>query len=534
MIIETQKNVFNITASANANWLIYCFKSIPLIGKLLPDSIYEELLLKKIAAVLATVLKSIGKIFGKAIYVGLLFALPAVLITEDTALRHSLYLHIFAVICMISPFMTSFVFKADRDRYICIRLMRMNARDYFLSTLAFHEILNSLFFLPVVLLATVCMGGTLAEGLLLTVVSAAFSLFGEAFFLFIYSHTGIMLNQKVLYSVSCVVLCLAAAYVPAFLHRPFLSGSLLFHPAFLLALLIVVVLCVGVILKFDRFQEAAAVVLKASDFTVDTKKAINEAKFADVAVKEKEFKEADLKTHRFECKKGFAYLNSLFYERHKRILVKPVLIELVIVVVLFAVAIAAALYVPDFLELLSVPGRVLPVLVFVMYFASGGERVCKAMFYNCDISLLRYPFYREKRAVLSNFKSRLIMIAALNLVVAAAISVAFLGLDIVFSLNWSVLDTVSFILSILLLSLFFSVHHLFLYYVFQPYTTELNMKNPFYSILNTVVYLVCYLCIQIKSPPSYFALIVLAATFVYIVTALILVYRFAPKNFRVK
>ena len=60
------------------------------------------------------------------------------------------------------------------------------------------------------------------------------------------------------------------------------------------------------------------------------------------------------------------------------------------------------------------------------------------------------------------------------------------------------------------------------------------MKNPFYNGINYGVYFLCFLCMKIKSPPSYFTLIILTSTLVYSVVALILVYKYAPKTFRVK
>ena len=49
------------------------------------------------------------------------------------------------------------------------------------------------------------------------------------------------------------------------------------------------------------------------------------------------------------------------------------------------------------------------------------------------------------------------------------------------------------------LAVFFSVHPLFLYYIFQPYTAQLAVKNPFFGILNWVVYFVCWMCLQVKA-----------------------------------
>jgi hypothetical protein len=169
-----------------------------------------------------------------------------------------------------------------------------------------------------------------------------------------------------------------------------------------------------------------------------------------------------------------------------------------------------------------------------MYLLSMGERICRAMFKNCDISLLRYPFYRKKEILLKNFQIRLFSIVRLNGILALAICAGAVLLSFLTEMNWAVSDQLLFCLTILLLSVFFSVHYLFLYYVFQPYTTELGVKNPFFNILNTAVYIACYLCLQIDTVPSSFVWIVLTATTLYIIIALVLVYRFAPKTFRVK
>ena len=91
-----------------------------------------------------------------------------------------------------------------------------------------------------------------------------------------------------------------------------------------------------------------------------------------------------------------------------------------------------------------------------------------------------------------------------------------------------------FCLAVLVLSVFFTVHHLFLYYVFQPYSEEMNVKNPFFWAFNMVIYAVCFFCYEIQTGGVFFTMGVLAVTTAYIIVALMLVYRFAPKMFRVK
>lgn len=136
--------------------------------------------------------------------------------------------------------------------------------------------------------------------------------------------------------------------------------------------------------------------------------------------------------------------------------------------------------------------------------------------------------------ILGNFVVRLRKVTALNLIVGIAICAAMFLFGAVSGMALNVAEVLLFTASILCLAIFFSVHHLFLYYVFQPYTTELGVKNPFFKLINAIVYLICFGCLQLKTAPSYFTITVIAATVIYIMTALILVYRLAPRSFRVK
>lgn len=533
-IIETQKDLFNISAITGANWIIYFFKRLPLIGKVMPDRIYGDLSLKKTFAVIATVLMVLWKLLKKAGFIGLLIILPVMLIEKDPAARFPLFLYIYTLVNLIGPLTTSSVFTNDRKRYICVRQMHMNARTCFVSSSLFHHFSEGLYLLPMALIATVWMGGTLIGGILLTVLIVACGFIGEMLVLFFYTKTGVILSKKAAYIFGVGGLMLLAAYVPAFTHQPLVLGGILFQPLLIVSCVALALFSVYYIMHYNGYHELARENLKSSDFAVDMSQQIAVAKFADVAVKEKEFSAAELHSLQFEKLNGFAYLNAIFFARHRRLLVKPILIRLGVIAFLFTAGVIASFFIPDFSKTLVNPGDIIPAFVFIMYFASIGERVCRAMFYNCDISLLRYAFYRQKNAVLSNFKVRLLRIAGLNLIIAVAISAAVVGLALIFGLNWSVLDIASFALTILFLAIFFSVHHLFLYYVFQPYTTELGMKNPFYKVINLSVYLLCFFSMQIDSPPSYFTLIVLVSTFIYSVAALILVYKYAPQTFRVK
>lgn len=86
----------------------------------------------------------------------------------------------------------------------------------------------------------------------------------------------------------------------------------------------------------------------------------------------------------------------------------------------------------------------------------------------------------------------------------------------------------------LLLSAFFCLFHLFMYYITQPYTEEKTVKSPIFSVVNALVYFGCYLCLQIQTGSWLFTLGVLAVTIIFIPLSYFCVFRFAPKTFKIR
>ena len=81
---------------------------------------------------------------------------------------------------------------------------------------------------------------------------------------------------------------------------------------------------------------------------------------------------------------------------------------------------------------------------------------------------------------------------------------------------------------------FFSVHTLFIYYIFQPYNDEFELRHPIYQVINGIVYFISYLSMNMRWQGSWVAPVFIAVAVIYSVIALILVYRLAPKTFKVR
>ena len=155
-------------------------------------------------------------------------------------------------------------------------------------------------------------------------------------------------------------------------------------------------------------------------------------------------------------------------------------------------------------------------------------------FMNCDHSLLTYSFYKQPGFILRLFQIRLREIMKINAVPALVIGV---GLALILfatggtdnPLNYAVL-----IVSILCMSLFFSIHYLTIYYLLQPYNAGTELKSGTYRLILSGTFLVCFAIMRLRMPILVFGAMTIAFCVLYGVVASILVYRFAPKTFRIR
>ena len=222
-------------------------------------------------------------------------------------------------------------------------------------------------------------------------------------------------------------------------------------------------------------------------------------------------------------------------KRHSRLLTKSAKKLTVLLLAVLAAAAAACGVFPEARAAVnSLMLTFLPYFLFVMYLINLGRGITQAMFLNCDHSMLAYRFYRQPKAILALFAARLKYVIAINLAPASVIA---LGLPLLLLLSGGTENPVNYLVlfvSILAMSVFFSVHTLAMYYLLQPYNINMEIKNPVYTAVNFITYFICYLCLGKELPTLTFGILVSAFCILYTVAALGLAYRFAPKTFRLR
>lgn len=532
-MIKTLTNIFKVTATEKVNRFIYYFKRIPLIGKILPDSIYCDGALKLVISAVIYVFITSFLFLKKAFYLGTFVVLPIMwmqeLIIPQQWANAGIQI-LFVLNFVIGSLQDPVPLRKDAEKYCCVKHLRMRASDYCVALFVYENALFFITFLPWFLLLSLVAKFPIYKGIFLLVMLLGARAIGTALHMALFAKIKRVIHIKWWFYVVLYAFVIAA-YLPIGLGYIFNWAAYFVNTPMLLCYLAAGGVSIWYLFRYRYYTEAFRETISANELKVDKKQIQKEAVFANVKLKDSDLELKKEHLDSINRKQGYEYLNALFFQRHRRLLWKPVLIRLAIIAAAFVCGGVAVFFGFDGIKDIA---KFINIFVFVMYCVSIGDKMAKSMFYNCDISLLRYSFYRERNVILRNFWIRLKKCIWYNLIPAFAMCAAIEGLRWMSKAPMDYATMIPFYCSVFCLSVFFSVHHLFLYYVFQPYTTELDVKNPFFRMINSAIYIVSYICLQLDSVPTAFVWGVLLATVLYIAVALILVYQCAPKMFRVK
>lgn len=522
-MLKTLRLSFSLRNTYRVNGILYSLKQIPLLKKILPQSLYKVRGLKIFANVLSVIWEVISIFIGKLLYFITMVCGIGILYERTPA--DQTFLHILLLLTFIGAWMNTNLFDPTRDKYYAMILMRMNAREYTLVNYGYAILKVIVGFLPFSIWFGLSRGIPLWFCLLIPFSVAGVKMAVAASSLWDYEKRGLVYNENKLrkYLWVLVGLLLAAAYgLPAIgIVFPEIVSMVLFI-AFIPAG------CVGLwkILKFQGYREINQQLLSQLTNQMDS------VKQAEKKSTEKSISTDSSITSK---RKGFEYLNELFIKRHQKILWKATKKITFVCVALVCIALLALYLVPESKEKINrLILNWLPYFTFIMYAINRGTGFTKALFMNCDHSLLTYSFFKQPKFILKLFQIRLREIMKINAVPAVVIGAGLSMLLYASGGTDNPLNYVVLFVSILCLSLFFSIHYLTIYYLLQPYNAGIEMKSGTYQVIMSVTYFVCFIMMQIQMPILVFGIACIAFCIAYSIVACILVYRFAPKTFRLR
>ncbi len=521
---KTLRLSFALKNTYRVNSILYALKQVPLLKRLLPDRLYQVRGFKIFANVLSVLWEIVGTFLGKLCYFLVMVALPSSVF--DGMAANALFLHILFFLSLVGGLLNATLFDPSKDQYYAIILLRMNAKEYTLVNFFYQMGKTWLGFALFGMIFGSIAGLALWQCLLIPFFIVGLKITAAALELRIIQWTGNLLfpvsagNWKLFVT----LLLLGLAY-----GLPWLGTALAPQVVcYLMAVPVLTgILSLRELLHFDQYRSVHQ--------QVQTQQLSALQQTKTIAQKQSQ-RQISNDTSISSGKSGMEFLNELFIKRHRKILWRPALRIAGICAAVVAALLVAIQAVPDagrdIVELLM---KKFPFFILLLYFINRGTGFTTALFMNCDHCLLTYSFYKQPRWLLRLFRIRLLEIIKINLLPALVIG---LGLDLLLFAAGSAGEPLHYLVmpvSILCMSVFFSVHYLTLYYLLQPYNIGTEMKSATYQICVSVTYVVCYmLSFNLEIPALVFCGSAIAFCLLYAAVACGLVYLFSPKTFRLR
>lgn len=524
---NTLRISFSLKNTYRVNSILYAIKQLPILKKILPDSLYRMRGFKIAGQIISYIWEFVSATFGKAFYFGFLaagtFAFASV--HDSLSLFGETFMHMFFFLTLIGTMSNTYMLSTHRSKYYAIMLLNVNASKYNLINYFYETAKLVICYLVTFIVLHFAAGVPLWLSLLAVLFTVGVKTAVVGFMLHSFEKGNEVEGTNPLGSFTLffvLIMTALAGIFPAIGH-PF---SYLTIGVLMAALTMLGVFGFIKIFKFNQYREISRqTLLKAENVKADSKKAVVTNTVKTIS------SDTSIKSN----KKGFEYLNELFIKRHSKILWKPVLIIAAVAFAIFGIAIIATMRIPELqVELNGLLMNSLPYFLFVMYAINRGMSYTRALFINCDHSLLTYSVYKKPGNILKLFAIRLREIVKMNLIPAAVIGAGLSALLLVSGGTDTPINYALLFITPLAMSIFFSVHNLTIYYLLQPYNANTEVKSGTYSIVMALTYALCYMFMNIDLPTLYFGIAMIAFCVIYCIVSSVLVYKKAPTTFRIR
>ena len=517
---------FKLRYAISFNTFIYQLRKIPLIKKLVRKEIYRDKIEKIIWSVIYTLFTILRLLFSNLAYLFFIgFGIFLIGNEFSPDFQSDAFIQTYELIFLgasviFGSFKESLV-TASLDNYYAVRLLKANCKEY----LWFEFLMLYLPKLAILLPFTFFMAKISNTSELIALMMCGcwvmlrlFSLYFELFISKFKSYKGI---RFALIAISVLILLGFALLL--------INEKMFFIDWRIVLVISAVLALVGYIAnrKFD--YEAFAI----KRFTLnDVIKADNVA--AEITKQSVKISDKDYKlSANILDKKGFVFFNDVFMSRHRRLLLKPILIYSGAIAVAIIVSILAGFFYPEVIwGVADNLNERVSMFFFLMYFINRGENYTNALFFNCDVSMLRYGFYRSPKNILTNFWIRFRNLAVLNMI--PSILLVILVLIIFMFSGVGAFDMFMYAVQILEISLLFSIHYLFMYTMFQPYTENLKQKSYIARFSHSFLYFIFYILREVKLPilPAFITITII--TILYAVIGSGVIMKYASSRFKLR
>lgn len=515
---------FKLKTTYEVNSVLYSLKQMPIIKHIIPYDIYKITVFKVIGNIINVIKEFIKTSIGKMIYILLMILVPCFIFNTSPT---NAFLNIFVFLTLIGGLINTPVFTPSREKYYAIRLLRMNAKKYAISEYIIEFIKILIGYLPLLLLIKLVtkMPGIIVLSLPLFVILTKCIFIYKSIYKYNKSGTYVIKPFDNFINYILVAILLLGAYaLPIFK----IAINLIIYIILFIIVLITSLYSIKKIFAFDGYNRIFRSIL--TEENIKNSKIIETEKTKELASDNIEYSEP-VNT----SKKGYAFFHELFEKRHSKILSKAIKKQTIGILIVFAVLIGLLIFFPQSKQDVNdIVLNMLPYFLLLMYYLNRGTILTQAMFMNCDHSMLTYRIFRTKKVILGLFKERLKTLIKYNIIPATIMGV---GMSLLLLISGGTNNPINYFvitISIISMSIFFSIHYLVLYYLLQPYNAQTEVKSSTYHTVQGFTYFVIYMLADVSIPSFYFGITMIIFTIIYSILSLVIVYVVAPKTFKLR
>ncbi|MCM1309134.1 MAG: hypothetical protein NC223_11090, partial [Butyrivibrio sp.] len=458
------------TYASRGNRLIYIISRIPILGRLVKAGAYSPGKAQRAACVIAEIFHMLWQIVQTALYVAFFMLMPRYFFARYSAVGvngfaiENCFVYFTVILsCFCGSINNSGIFKVNKEGFVMLRELKCSPRDYFRMLILRKAVYELISFWLV--FSVFGMDVFRAFYLTLTVVLSRF--IGDAINILVFRSTRSTFASIKGASIAVMLVSILTAY-----FVPYIRGyvpnayNLIFNTSWMLIILIVSSFFIYYIWNYNGYAKIASVLFTKK--ILDSREEIGEINPADDDYFEKNGAEIREKVLEDANMGAYRYSNRIFFKRDRKFISRCVAVRALIVLLVFA---AALIMVNKGMEesVYKAVSYSMPVLVFAMYALSSSGQICRRMYYRCDVDLLKNGYYRRKDDITANFLIRLRYLIAIDSVPALMLSAAYAAIGALIGKEGSFVTVASVCAGIILLSCFFAVFNLSVYYMAQPY-----------------------------------------------------------------
>lgn len=507
----------------NINYCLYKLSKLPILSNFISEDIYAYTPDKKIFSILITIYSFIRSLIIKLTYYTVIY-LSLIFFFKDNI--SNVFIHVLMILTILGIFINTGLFTPGKKNYYSINLLRMDARIYTFSNLCSNFIVAFINNSLCLLMFRYILDIPITYILEVSLFCACCRILSEAFGLMYYKFKGnILINNTKDYFTLVIMHILFAYGLPIY--------NIILNNKIIIGMMIISIILMIISINYFKGITDYKIIYKR----LNTKSTIgmDSQKLSMTSVYEVDKKDYKIDEKKLKGKTGYDYFNTIFFLRHKKILMTSAKNYSLIILILSIVGCSYLVFNPEYKDLVyNFIINNFTWTLFIMYFLNRGALITQAMFYNCDRSMLKYNFYREEKVILNNFKTRVKTVVRVNLIPAFTFA---LGLIAVLFLTGKSINPIIYItifISLLIMSILFSIHYLVIYYLLQPYDENMNIKSFSYSVVSFITYYICYLCTTYTFSIMNFTLFVIIISVLYLIVALLMVKKKALFTFRLK